>query len=166
MYALHAAAVGLGIGLDDEVLVPAHTYMATATSVLSVGVIPVIVDIDESLTIDPNAIEDAIGPATRAVIPVHLWGGACDMDAIRKIAKKHDLLVIEDACTGIGGAHESRMLRERTLVSAVLTAVRRLLPFDLLGLLRRDNQPETVCRGKAPSPSGCESRPANCRSSR
>ena len=110
MYALHAAAVGLGLGLDDEVLVPAHTYMATATSVLSVGAIPVIVDIDESLTIDPNAIEDAIGPATRAVIPVHLWGGACDMDAIRKIAKKHDLLVIEDACTGIGGAHESRML--------------------------------------------------------
>ena len=110
MYALHAAAVGLGLGLDDEVLVPAHTYMATATSVLSVGAIPVIVDIDESLTIDPNAIEDAIGPATRAVIPVHLWGGACDMDAIRKIAKKHDLLVLEDACTGIGGAHESRML--------------------------------------------------------
>ena len=109
-YALHAAAVGLGLGPGDEVLVPAHTYMATATSVLSVGAIPVIVDIDESLTIDPAAIEDAIGPSTRAVIPVHLWGAACDMNAIMAVARKHDLLVLEDACTGIGGAYEGRML--------------------------------------------------------
>ena len=109
-YALHAAAVGLGLGPGDEVIVPAHTYMATATSVLSVGAIPIIVDIDESLTIDPAAIEDAIGPSTRAVIPVHLWGAACDMDAIMAIARKHELLVLEDACTGIGGAYEGRML--------------------------------------------------------
>ena len=78
-------AVGLGPG--DEVLDPAHTYMATATSVLAVGAIPVIVDIDESITIDPAAVEDAIGPRTRAVVPVHMWGAACNMDAIMEIAR-------------------------------------------------------------------------------
>ena len=80
-------AVGLGPG--DEVLIPAHTYMATATSVLAVGAIPVIVDIDESITIDPKAVEDAIGPRTKAVVPVHMWGAACDMDAIMEIARRH-----------------------------------------------------------------------------
>src|SRR5579871_203515 len=81
-FALAAAMTGLGIGPGDEVLVPAHTYMATATSVLAVGAIPVIVDVDESITIDPAAIEAAIGPRTRAIIPVHMWGAACDMGAI------------------------------------------------------------------------------------
>ena len=60
--------------------------MATATSVLAAGAIPVIVDIDETLTIDPEALEAAIGPRTRAVVPVHMWGTACDMDAIMAIA--------------------------------------------------------------------------------
>ena len=72
-------------------LIPAHTYMATATAVLAVGAIPVIVDIDESITIDPSAVEDAIGPRTRAVVPVHMWGAACDMDAIMAIARRHKL---------------------------------------------------------------------------
>ena len=67
-YALHAALVGLGVGPGDEVIVPAHTYMATATSVLSVGAIPVVVDVDESITMDPDALDDAVGPRTRAVI--------------------------------------------------------------------------------------------------
>ena len=66
--ALAAAMVAVGLGPGDEVLIPAHTYMATATSVLAVGAIPVIVDIDESITISPKAIEAAIGPRTRAVV--------------------------------------------------------------------------------------------------
>ncbi len=109
-YALSAAAVGLGIGPGDEVLVPAHTYMATATSVLAVGAIPVIVDIDETITIDPAAADAAVGPRTKAVIPVHMWGAACDMDAIMKIAAKHDLFVLEDACQAVGGGYEGRKL--------------------------------------------------------
>jgi dTDP-4-amino-4,6-dideoxygalactose transaminase len=107
-YALAAAMTGLGIGPGDEVLIPAHTYMATATSVLVTGAIPVIVDIDESLTISPGAVENAIGPRTKAVIPVHMWGAACDMDAIMRIARDHNLLVIEDACQGVGGGYEGR----------------------------------------------------------
>ena len=108
--ALTAALVGLKIGPGDEVLIPAHTYMATAMSVLSVGAIPIIVDIDESLTIDPKALEDACGPLTRAAIVVHMWGTTCNMNVIMKIAKKKNLFVIEDACQSVGGGYEKKML--------------------------------------------------------
>jgi dTDP-4-amino-4,6-dideoxygalactose transaminase len=83
--ALTSAVVALGIGPGDEVLVPAHTYMATAMAVLAAG-IPVIVDVDESITIEPDAIDDAVGPRIRAVIPVHMWGAACAMDWIMALA--------------------------------------------------------------------------------
>ena len=106
--ALAAAMMGLGLGPGDEVLVPAHTYMATATSVLAVGAIPVIVEIDDTLTLDPEALEDAIGPRTRAIVPVHMWGTACDMDPIMAIAAKHGIFVIEDACQGVGGGYRGR----------------------------------------------------------
>lgn len=109
-YALTAAMIGLGIGPGDEVLVPAHTYMASATSVLAAGAIPVIVDINESITIDPAAIEAAIGPRTRAVMPVHMWGTTCDMDAIMGIARRRNLLVIEDCCQAVGGSYKGRKL--------------------------------------------------------
>ena len=107
--ALTAAVIALGIGPGDEVLVPAHTYMATALAVLGAGAIPVIVDIDESLTISPQAIEAAVGPRTKAVIPVHMWGVVCDMDAIMGVAQKRNLFVIEDACQCVGGAYKGRM---------------------------------------------------------
>jgi dTDP-4-amino-4,6-dideoxygalactose transaminase len=76
--------------------------------VLAAGAIPVIVDVDESITIDPQAIEDAIGPCTKAVIPVHMWGAACNMNAIMDIARRRNLIVIEDACQGVGGGYEGR----------------------------------------------------------
>lgn len=106
--ALTAALVGQGIGPGDEVLVPACTYIATAIAVLAVGAIPVIIDIDESITMCPAALEKAIGPRTRAVIPVHMWGMPCDMDAIMAVAKKHDLIVVEDACQCVGGGYKGR----------------------------------------------------------
>ena len=109
-YSLHSALIGLGVGPGDEVIVPAHTYMATATSVLSVGAIPVIVDVDESITIDPRAVDAAIGPHTKAVIPVHMWGAACNMNEIMRIADKHGILVLEDTCQGVGGGYEGRKL--------------------------------------------------------
>jgi dTDP-4-amino-4,6-dideoxygalactose transaminase len=107
-HALAAAMTAVGLGPGDEVLIPAHTYMATATSVLTAGAIPVIVDIDESVTIDPAAIEAAIGPRTKAVVAVHMWGAACDMDAIMEIAARRGLIVIEDACQGVGGGYKGR----------------------------------------------------------
>ncbi len=107
-FALSAAMTALGLGPGDEVLIPAHTYMATATAVLTTGAIPVIVDVDDSITIDPQAIESAIGPRTKAVVPVHMWGAACNMQAIMAIAKRHRLWVIEDACQGVGGGYQGR----------------------------------------------------------
>lgn len=106
--ALHAALVSQGIGPGDEVLVPACTYIATAIAVLATGAIPVVVDIDESVTLSPAAVEAAIGPHTRAIIPVHMWGMVCDMDSLMAIAKKHNLKVIEDACQCVGGAYKGR----------------------------------------------------------
>ncbi|MBI83847.1 MAG: DegT/DnrJ/EryC1/StrS aminotransferase [Planctomycetaceae bacterium] len=108
--ALTAAITAMGIGPGDEVLVPAHTYMATPIAVVSAGAIPVIVDIDESITISPEAVDDAVGPRTRAVIPVHMWGAACDMDSIMAVAQKHNLFVLEDACQAVGGGYEGRKL--------------------------------------------------------
>ncbi len=107
--ALTAALVGLGIGPGDEVIVPCCTYMATAIGVLAAGAIPIIVDIDETLMMDPNAMAAAVGPRTRAVIPVHMWGLVCDMDAIGAVAKEKGLLVVEDACQCVGGAYKGRM---------------------------------------------------------
>ena len=107
---LTAALMGAGVGPGDEVIVPACTYMATPGSVLAAGAIPVIVDIDESLGLSPDALRDAIGPRTRAVMPVHMWGLPCDMNAIMHIARDTGVLVIEDACQGVGGAYEGRML--------------------------------------------------------
>jgi dTDP-4-amino-4,6-dideoxygalactose transaminase len=108
--ALTAALIGAGIGPGDEVVVPACTYMATPVAVLAAGAIPVIVDIDDSITLSPKALAAAIGPRTRAVIPVHMWGLPCDMAAIMRLARKHDLLVIEDACQAVGGAFRGRAL--------------------------------------------------------
>ena len=107
-YALTAALIGLGVGPGDEILVPAHTYMATATAVLAAGAIPVIVDVDESLTLDPAAAEDAIGPHTRGLIPVHMWGTSARMDALLELAARRNLLVVEDACQAVGGGYEGK----------------------------------------------------------
>lgn len=108
--ALTAALIGLKIGPGHEVIVPAHTYMATAIAVLAVGAIPIIVDIDESLTIDPAALKEACGPRTKAAVVVHMWGTTCNMNEIMKVAKNKNLFIIEDACQGVGGAYEGKKL--------------------------------------------------------
>ncbi len=106
--ALTAAISALRIGPGDEVIVPAHTYMASAVAVLAAGAIPVVAEIDDTITIDPDSVDDLAGPRTRAVIPVHMWGQDCDMGRLMKIARKRKLLVIEDACQAVGGFYEGR----------------------------------------------------------
>jgi dTDP-4-amino-4,6-dideoxygalactose transaminase len=106
--ALIAALVGAGIGPGDEVLVPAYTWVATAIAPLAVGAVPVLVDVDESLTIDPEDIKRKITPYTKAIMPVHMLNLVCNMDAIRAIAKRHRLLVIEDACQAVGVTYKGR----------------------------------------------------------
>ena len=101
--ALMCAYAALGMGPGDEVIIPGYTYMATATTPLAMGIIPVIVDVDESLQIDPEAVERAITSRTRAVNVVHVAGLACDMDRIMDIAGRHGLAVIEDVAQCPGG---------------------------------------------------------------
>lgn len=101
---------GLGIGPGDEVIVPAWTFMATASAVLQIGAVPVFVDVDaESLCLSPAATEAALGPRTRAMIPVHFAGHPCDMDALGVLAEGHGLVVIEDAAQAHGAIWRGRM---------------------------------------------------------
>jgi len=101
--ALEAALWAIGVEPGDEVIVPPYTFIATASSVVMVGGIPVFVDIEPgTYNMDPSKIEDAITDRTKAIVPVHIGGRPADMDAIMEIADKHDLVVIEDACQAHG----------------------------------------------------------------
>ena len=101
--ALHMCIAGCGVGPGDEVITPALSWTSSATCIIHHNAIPVFVDVDwETMLIDPACIEAAITPQTKAILVVHYWGLACDMDAIMQIARKHDLKVIEDACQGHG----------------------------------------------------------------
>lgn len=106
--ALVCALAGLGIGPGDEVIVPAYTWMSTATSVLTVGAIPVLAEVDDTMAIDPDEFERRIGPNTKAVIPVHMLGRAANMERILEISRKHGLKVIEDSCQMNGGSYKGR----------------------------------------------------------
>lgn len=108
--ALESALVALGIGPGDEVIVPAYTYIATAMVVVAAGAIPIIAESDETLTLDPADFEAKITKNTKAVIPVHIQGFPCNMDAINAIAKKHGIKVIEDACQADGGTYKGKRL--------------------------------------------------------
>jgi len=106
--ALTTAMTALGIGAGDEVIMPSFTFVASFEAVLSVGAVPVMVDIDESLTLDPASVRAAITERTKAVMPVHMCGVMADMDALVAICKEHDLLLLEDACQAIGGTYKGK----------------------------------------------------------
>lgn len=100
--ALHTAYVAADIGCGDEVIVPGHTFMATAMAVVVARGIPVWCEIDSSMTIDPADVEKRITPRTKAIAPVHMRGRVCNMDAVMEIAKRHNLMVIEDCAQACG----------------------------------------------------------------
>lgn len=109
--ALHLSMIAADIGPGNEVIIPAMTFCATANAVIHTGAKPVFVDIDKQTTnIDPLLIERAITKKTRAIIPVHFAGRPCGMDKILKIAKKYNLLVIEDAAHAIGAEYHSKKI--------------------------------------------------------
>lgn len=108
--ALTTAMAALDIGAGDEVIMPAFTFVASFEAVLSVGAIPVLVDVDESLTLNPAAVRAAITPKTKCVMPVHMCGSMADMDALGEICKEFNLLLLEDACQSIGGTYKGKKL--------------------------------------------------------
>jgi dTDP-4-amino-4,6-dideoxygalactose transaminase len=105
---LLASVIALGLKPGDEIIVPAYTFVASYTSVIFAGLIPVLAEIDESLTLDPDDVEKRITKRTRAIMPVHMLGNPCKMDRILSIAKKHDLFVIEDCCQAAGAVYKGQ----------------------------------------------------------
>jgi 8-amino-3,8-dideoxy-alpha-D-manno-octulosonate transaminase len=108
--ALMSAYVACGIGPGDEVIVPAYTFYATAAAVVAAKALPVIAEIDDSLTIDPDDVERKITPRTKAIAPVHMVGNCANMDRLMAIAHRHKLLVIEDNAQACGGRYKGRFL--------------------------------------------------------
>lgn len=108
--ALTTAMAALGIGYGDEVILPAFTFVASFEAVLSVGAIPVFVDVDETLTLNPAAVRKAITNKTKCVMPVHMCGSMADMDALLAICKENKLLLLEDACQSTGATYKGRHL--------------------------------------------------------
>ena len=107
--AIHMALYELGIEIDDEVIVPALTFIATVNPILYVGAKPVIVDVDlKTWNIDPEEIRKAITPKTKAIIPVHLYGNPCEMDEILDIAEEYGLYIIEDATESLGATYNGK----------------------------------------------------------
>jgi 8-amino-3,8-dideoxy-alpha-D-manno-octulosonate transaminase len=108
--ALTTALTSLGIGYGDEVIMPAFTFVASFEAVLSVGAVPVMVDVDDTLTLNPEAVRKAITPKTKCIMPVHMCGSMSDLDALQAICKEHKLLLLEDACQSIGATYKGKYL--------------------------------------------------------
>ncbi|HEU0116528.1 MAG TPA: aminotransferase class I/II-fold pyridoxal phosphate-dependent enzyme, partial [Thermomicrobiales bacterium] len=118
----HAAAVssgcaslicglaGLGVGPGDEVIVPAYTWIATASAVMAVGAVPILAEVDESLTLDSADAERKITRHTKAIVPVHMRGAPSAMDEVLAVARRHDLKVLEDVAQADGGSYHGRRL--------------------------------------------------------
>ena len=108
--ALTVALASAGIGAGDEVIMPTFTFVASFESILAIGAVPILVDIDDTMTLDPVAVEKAISPKTKVVMPVHMCGSMADLRALKAICEKHGLLLLEDACQAIGGTFEGKPL--------------------------------------------------------
>lgn len=108
--ALTAALAALGIGAGDEVVMPTFTFVASFESLLSVGATPVLVDVDDTLTLSPAAVRAALTPRTRAVMPVHMCGAMADLAALKAICDEKKLLLVEDACQATGGTWRGKAL--------------------------------------------------------
>lgn len=127
-HALHLSLIAAGIGPGDEVVVPAHTFVASISAVVLTGAKPILVDVAEDYNVDPDAVERGITSRTRALMPVHLNGRLCNMDRLMDIAKKHNLIVIEDAAQAIGATFGGKKAG-----SFGLTGCFSFYPFKVLG---------------------------------
>lgn len=126
--ALHISLRAAGVGPGDEVVVPAHTFVATCSAVVNVGATPVLVDVSKDFNIDVELVEEAITPRTKAIIPVHLSGWMADMPRVMALAEKRGLMVVEDACQSLGSSIEGKMAGAWGLVGCW-----SFYPFKILG---------------------------------
>ena len=126
--ALHMSLRAAGIGQGDEVIVPAHTFVATCSAVVNVGATPVLVDVTKDFNIDIDKIEEAITEKTKGIIPVHLSGFMSDMPRILELADKYNLVIVEDACQSLGSS-----INGKGAGSWGLTGCWSFYPFKILG---------------------------------
>jgi 8-amino-3,8-dideoxy-alpha-D-manno-octulosonate transaminase len=108
--AVSLALASAGIGAGDEVIIPCFTFVASFEAIVMIGATPVIVDIDDTLTLDIVAVQNAITHKTKAIMPVHMCGSMANLDALIKICRSHNLILIEDACQAIGGSYNGKAL--------------------------------------------------------
>jgi len=108
--AVSMAFAAAGIGAGDEVIIPAFTFVASFEAIMILGAIPVLVEIDDTLTLDPEAVKRAITPKTKAVMPVHMCGSMANLDAIQRICKEHHLILIEDSSQATGATYHGKPL--------------------------------------------------------
>ncbi|MDG3582270.1 DegT/DnrJ/EryC1/StrS family aminotransferase [Galbibacter pacificus] len=108
--ALTIALASAGIGAGDEVIMPTFTFVASFESIIALGAVPVLVNIDDTLTLDPKKVEAAITSKTKVVMPVHMCGSMAQLKELKQICTKHNLLLLEDACQAIGGSYNGKPL--------------------------------------------------------
>ena len=108
--ALTIALASAGVGAGDEVIMPTFTFVASFESILALGAVPILVDVDDTLTLSPSAVESAITNRTKVVMPVHMCGSMADLKALKTICKQNGLLLLEDACQAIGGTFDGKPL--------------------------------------------------------
>ena len=108
--ALTVAMAVAGVGVGDEVILPTFTFVASFEAVLALGAVPVLCDIDDTLTLDPGAVRQKITPRTRVIMPVHMCGSMADLGALKALADEYGLILLEDACQAIGGSYKGRPL--------------------------------------------------------
>lgn len=108
--ALTVAMASAGVGAGDEVIIPTFTFVASFEAVLALGAVPILVDIDDTLTLEPKAVEKAITSRTKVIMPVHMCGSMANLRALKDLCNKHNVLLLEDACQAIGGTYEGKPL--------------------------------------------------------
>ncbi len=125
--ALMACLFAMGIGPGDEVIVPGYTFIASMSAVIALGAKPILAEIDESLTIDPQDIRKKITRSTKAILPVHMLGNPCRMDEIMEIAAESGIYVLEDACQAVGGSYKGKRLGTIGTMGAFSTNIYKVI---------------------------------------
>lgn len=133
--ALMCGLAALGVGPGDEVIVPAYTWMATASAVVAVGAVPILAEVDESLTLDPNDVARKITMHTRAIVPVHMRGAPCRMDALLDLARAHGLSVLEDCAQANGASFHGKRVGTLGQVGAFSLQFNKILTSGEGGLV-------------------------------
>lgn len=157
--ALMTSLAALGVGPGDEVILPSYTFIASASAILAIGAIPVIAEVDDSLTLDPKSVRDNITPYTKAIVPVHMRGMPVQIDTIMEIAREHRLRVVEDVAQSAGATYGGRRLGAFGDIGAFSLQMHKIITTGEGGVLTT-RDPELLFRAKCFHDSASEFRGA------